>query len=72
MFGEMFAAWETIDILVNNAGLQRDAPFHEMTLEDWNLVIGVNLTGQFLCAGAWCRKSPAPPARSSACPRFTR
>lgn len=50
MFAEMFAAWGTIDILVNNAGLQRDAPFHEMTLEDWNLVIGVNLTGQFLCA----------------------
>lgn len=50
MFAQMFAAWGTIDILVNNAGLQRDAPFHEMTLEDWNLVIGVNLTGQFLCA----------------------
>lgn len=40
----------TVDILVNNAGLQRDAPFHEMTLEQWNMVINVNLTGQFLCA----------------------
>ena len=40
----------TIDILINNAGLQRDAPFEEMTLEKWNKVIGVNLTGQFLCA----------------------
>jgi len=39
-----------IDILVNNAGLQRDANIHDMTLEDWNFVIGVNLTGQFLCA----------------------
>ncbi|MGH6945604.1 MAG: SDR family oxidoreductase [Geminicoccaceae bacterium] len=40
----------TIDILVNNAGLQRDAPFEEMSLKDWSTVIGVNLTGQFLCA----------------------
>ena len=50
MFAEMLAAFGTIDILVNNAGLQRDAAFHEMTLEQWNTVIGVNLTGQFLCA----------------------
>lgn len=39
-----------VDILVNNAGLQRDAKFTEMTLDQWNFVIGVNLTGQFLCA----------------------
>ncbi len=39
-----------LDILVNNAGLQKDARFDEMTLADWNFVIGVNLTGQFLCA----------------------
>ena len=50
MFREMFARWGTIDILVNNAGLQRDAPFTEMTLAQWNTVIGVNLTGMFLCA----------------------
>jgi glucose 1-dehydrogenase len=50
----MFAAVQkrlgTVDILVNNAGLQRDAAFHEMTLAQWNAVIDVNLTGQFLCA----------------------
>ena len=40
----------TVDILINNAGLQRDAPFEELTLDQWNSVIGVNLTGQFLCA----------------------
>ena len=40
----------TVDILVNNAGLQSDAPFDQMTLAQWNKVIGVNLTGQFLCA----------------------
>ena len=50
MFAEMLKQFGTIDILVNNAGLQRDAPFHEMTLEQWNTVISVNLTGQFLCA----------------------
>jgi glucose 1-dehydrogenase len=50
MFKEMFARWGTIDILVNNAGLQKDAPFTEMTLAQWNTVIGVNLTGMFLCA----------------------
>ena len=40
----------TLHIAVANAGLQRDAPFDEMTLEQWNTVVGVNLTGQFLCA----------------------
>jgi glucose 1-dehydrogenase len=50
MFRHMMERFGTIDILVANAGLQRDAPFHEMTLAQWNTVIGVNLTGQFLCA----------------------
>jgi glucose 1-dehydrogenase len=50
MFRKMFDVFGTIDILINNAGLQKDAPFEEMTLDQWNLVIGVNLTGQFLCA----------------------
>jgi glucose 1-dehydrogenase len=50
MFEQMFDEFGTIDILVNNAGLQKDAPFDEMTLAQWNTVIGVNLTGQFLCA----------------------
>lgn len=49
MFGAMFDAWGSIDILVNNAGLQRDAAFADMTLDQWNLVMNVNLTGQFLC-----------------------
>ena len=50
MFSTMIAEWGTVDILVNNAGLQQDAPFHELTLAQWNRVLGVNLTGQFLCA----------------------
>lgn len=50
MFADVIKQFGTVDILINNAGLQRDAKFTEMTLEDWNFVIGVNLTGQFLCA----------------------
>lgn len=50
MFAEVIAQFGTVDILVNNAGLQRDSPFQDMTLEQWNTVLGVNLTGQFLCA----------------------
>jgi glucose 1-dehydrogenase len=50
LFQRAIAHFETVDILVNNAGLQRDAPFDQLTLEQWNTVIGVNLTGQFLCA----------------------
>jgi glucose 1-dehydrogenase len=50
MFQKMFEEFGTIDILINNAGLQQDAPFDEMTIDQWNTVINVNLTGQFLCA----------------------
>ena len=50
MFAKMLAEFGTVDILVNNAGLQKDAPLEDMTLAQWNTVIGVNLTGQFLCA----------------------
>ncbi len=50
MFQQMFDKFGTIDILVNNAGLQKDSPLESMSLADWQLVINVNLTGQFLCA----------------------
>ena len=75
MFDEMMRRLGTIDILVNNAGLQRDSAFSTMSLTQWNTVLGVNLTGQFLCSRAavaeFLRRgvvppSPAPPARSSA------
>ncbi len=56
MFEQMLTTWGTIDILVANAGIQRDAPFHEMTLKQWEKVLGVNLTGQFLCAQAAVRE----------------
>jgi glucose 1-dehydrogenase len=50
MFEQMLREFGTIDILVNNAGIQNDASFLDMTLQQWNSVINVNLTGQFLCA----------------------
>ena len=50
MFRQAIKEFGTVDILVNNAGLQMDAAFHDLTLDDWNRVLGVNLTGQFLCA----------------------
>jgi glucose 1-dehydrogenase len=60
----------TIDILVNNAGLQCDSPFQDMTLAQWNMVISVNLTGQFLCARAaiveFLRRGVRPEVSSSA------
>ncbi|HZT87453.1 MAG TPA: glucose 1-dehydrogenase [Stellaceae bacterium] len=53
MFRSVIDRFGRLDILVANAGLQRDARLVEMTLTDWNTVIGVNLTGQFLC----CREA---------------
>ncbi len=50
MYEETFKQFGTVDILVNNAGLQKDNKFHEMSLDEWNRVIAINLTGQFLCA----------------------
>lgn len=50
MFDRIRAELGTLHILVNNAGIQKDAPFDEMTVEQWQAVLSVNLTGQFLCA----------------------
>lgn len=50
MFDAVFKKYGNLDILISNAGIQKDAPFHEMTLKDWNAVIRTNLTGAFLCA----------------------
>ncbi len=56
MFAKAIEVFGTLDIVVCNAGLQRDAAFDQMTIEQWNTVIGVNLTGQFLCARSAVRE----------------
>lgn len=69
MFADTISQFGTVDILVNNAGLQKDAPFQDMSLEHWNFVIGVNLTGHFLCSRAAIReflRRGINPAKSSA------
>ncbi|HKK49392.1 MAG TPA: SDR family oxidoreductase [Alkalispirochaeta sp.] len=50
MFSQVIETFGTLDILVPNAGIQKDAAIDEMTVDQWNAVLNVNLTGQFLCA----------------------
>jgi glucose 1-dehydrogenase len=56
LFAATIDTYGALDILVANSGLQRDAATVDMTLADWNKVIEVNLTGQFLCARAALRQ----------------
>ncbi|MGE8529074.1 glucose 1-dehydrogenase [Chryseobacterium rhizosphaerae] len=70
MFQDVVSQLGTVDILVNNAGIQKDAQFTEMTIDQWNAVIGVNLTGQFLCAREAVKeflRRGIDPSRSIAC-----
>ncbi|HEX5515880.1 MAG TPA: glucose 1-dehydrogenase [Gammaproteobacteria bacterium] len=64
MFAEAVQHFGTVHILVNNAGIEQGAPFQEMSLAQWQRVIDVNLTGQFLCARAavreFFRRGPQP------------
>jgi glucose 1-dehydrogenase len=50
MFAETVNAFGSLDVLVNNAGIQKPAPSHEITAEDFDKVLNVNLRGAFLCA----------------------
>ena len=52
MFETVIGEFGGLDILVANAGIQQDAAFGDMTRAQWDRVLGVNLTGQFLCAQA--------------------
>ncbi|MCW2291572.1 glucose 1-dehydrogenase [Pseudomonas sp. BIGb0408] len=56
LFAETVSAFGRLDILLANSGMQRDAPTVDMSLEDWNQVLQVNLTGQFLCVRAALRQ----------------
>ena len=50
MFAAAVREFGTVDILASNAGMERNAPFHEMTVAQWDSVMNVNLRGAFLCA----------------------
>jgi glucose 1-dehydrogenase len=64
MFQTTYDTFGTIDILVNNAGIQKDAGFLELSLDDWQQVMNVNLTGSFLCSREavkeFCRRGVIP------------
>ena len=64
LFARTIDDFGTVDIVVSNAGIQQDAPFTDMTLEQWQKVIDVNLTGSFLCAQEatreFLRRGPRP------------
>lgn len=61
LFDAAAAAFGRIDVLVSNSGVQKDAVIADMTLDDWNTVIDINLTGQFLCAREAVRRFRAQP-----------
>ena len=50
MFAAAVREFGTIDILVSNAGMERNAPFYQMSVAQWDAVMNVNLRGAFLCA----------------------
>ena len=64
MFARATGAFGTLHIVVSNAGLQRDSPYETMTLDQWDTVLKVNLTGQFLTTRAavreFLRRGPDP------------
>ena len=70
LFAEACGTFGTVDILVSNAGIQQDSSFVDMTLEAWNRVLAVNLTGAFLCARQaareFCRRGVVPERSNAA------
>jgi glucose 1-dehydrogenase len=68
MFDAVKKRFGTVDIVVANSGLQKDAPFVDMTLDDWNTVMNVNLAGQFLTAQRavreFIRRGPRPVSKA--------
>lgn len=64
MFRQTVDAFGTLDILANNGTFQNGAPIEQMTLDQWNSVMGANLTSQFLCSREaireFLRRGPRP------------
>ncbi len=50
LFDQALQEFKRIDIVISNSGIQKDNKLVDMSLEEWEKVIGVNLTGAFLCA----------------------
>ncbi len=50
VFNEVIRQFGRLDILINNAGIYISKPSLEITEEDWDRMININLKGQFLCA----------------------
>ena len=61
LFDTAAEAFGRIDVLVSNSGVQKAAPVADLTLKDWNTVIDINLTGQFLCAREAIRRFRSQP-----------
>lgn len=62
LFEQVVATFGGLDILVNNAAVRREDPVRDLSLADWELVLRVNLTGQFLCAREAIRRFTGQPA----------
>ncbi len=61
LFDTAAEAFGRVDVLVSNSGVQKDAAVADMSLADWNTVIDINLTGQFLCAREAVRRFRTQP-----------
>jgi glucose 1-dehydrogenase len=68
MFDQAERELGALDIVVSNAGIQKDAALAEMSLDDWNAVIGVNLTGAFLVGREAVRRFRSKGLRKSVSP----
>jgi glucose 1-dehydrogenase len=67
MFADAVKQFGTLDIVCSNAGIQKDSTFVDMTMDEWDKVIGVNLTGAFLCAREATREFIRRGQRSVSC-----
>ncbi len=57
MFDHVNVELGPVDVLINCAGVNRDAPFLELTDEDWDTVVDTHLKGAFICAQEFVKQS---------------